>query len=118
MCIRDSPRTGQLWGTIKEEARFLVPDPSFTHEEKKKAFLFMQSLLNKFGYTTIMGLRTSASPDPLPMYPVIADLEKKGKLTMNIAGKMCIRDRHISSSSEKSSFRQAASVQMLWGYTP
>lgn len=104
--IETDPRTGQLWGTIKEEARFLVPDPSFTHKEKKKAFLFMQSLLNKFGYTTIMGLRASASPDPLPMYPVIADLEKKGKLTMNIAGSREIKVGYDTDSQIKDLLKQ------------
>ena len=46
--------TGELWGSIRNSAMSLVPDPQLSPEKRDRIFLQLQSLLHSLGYTSIM----------------------------------------------------------------
>ena len=82
--IEKDPKTGQLWGTLKEEAKCLYKEQVFTLEEKIEAFQWFQSLFNTYGYTTILSMRQSASSDPVPVFEVMEAKENRNQLTLRI----------------------------------
>lgn len=82
--IEKDPETGELWGILKEEAKLLYEEQTFTTEERKEALKWCQKILDKYGYTTVLAQRQSGSTDPVPIFDGMAALEDEGGLNMRI----------------------------------
>ena len=87
--VEKDSATGKLWGTLKEEAKYLVPEQKFTHDENKAAFSWMQEMLGSCGYTSMMALRPSPSSELYPMMDIISECEKEGGLHIRM---VCARE--------------------------
>lgn len=84
--IEKDPRTGELWGVLKEEAKCLYPQQQFSIDEKMNAVKWMQDMLHSYGITGLLALRQSASSDPNPIFDAMAALEKTNELGLRICG--------------------------------
>ena len=82
--IEKDPETGELWGILKEEAKLLYDEQTFTTLERKNALKWCQEILDHYGYTTVLAQRQSGSTDPVPIFDGMAALEDDGGLNMRI----------------------------------
>ena len=82
--IEKDPQTGELWGTLKEEAKCLYPDQQLTLAEKEEALEWFQKQMHAYGYTSAFALRPSPCSDPRPIFDAMESLEKKEKLTLRL----------------------------------
>lgn len=84
--IEKDKETGELWGTLKDEAKCLIKDQDFTLDEQIKAMKLFQNTFNCYGYTSVFALRPSATSNPNPILEAINEIEKKECLTIRIYG--------------------------------
>ena len=85
--IEKDPETGELWGTLKEYAKQLVPFQKFTAEENIQAVEHFQDLLHSLGYTSIFCLRPPGAIIPREtLFGTWATLEKDGRMKMRVNG--------------------------------
>lgn len=96
--IEKDPETGALWGTLKDEAKSLVHDQTFTLEEQIGAFQWFQDLFTSHGYTTVMSMRPSACSYPNPIFEAADELRKTGKLKLRFFGAREIKPQFDCSS--------------------
>ncbi|MCQ4636272.1 amidohydrolase [Anaerovorax odorimutans] len=91
--IEKDPQTGEPWGILKEEAKLLYDEQTFTASERKEALSWCQKILDQYGYTAVLAQRQSGSTDPVPIFDGMAALEDEGGLNIRI----CVA-REIKSS--------------------
>lgn len=84
--IIEKDDTGALWGILKEEAKLLIPDQEFTHEEKVGALEWFQNLFLSYGYTSILSMRPSACSWPNPLFEAAETLRSMDKLHLRFFG--------------------------------
>ena len=82
--IEKDPKTGELWGILKEEAKLLYDEQTFTTLERKNALKWCQKILDHYGYTTVLAQRQSGSTDPVPIFDGMVALEDEDGLNMRI----------------------------------
>lgn len=104
--IEKDPDTGKLWGILKEEAKLLYEEQSFTTEERTRALKWCQNILDQYGYTAVLAQRQSGSTDPVPIFDGMAALEDEGGLHMRICAAREIKasfdeDEQIKDMEEK-----------------
>lgn len=87
--VEVDPETGEVWGTLKDEAKCLFPDPEYTLDEKVMALDWLQKYLNAYGYTGVFALRPSGEDDPRPILAAMDVLEQDDKLTLRM---VCSRE--------------------------
>jgi len=74
--VIEKEANGELWGTLKESAKDLVPEQKFTDEQQLKAVNEFQKYMHSLGYTEINSM--SGSRDQY------VALDKSGKLKMYV----------------------------------
>lgn len=85
--IELDPVTGELWGTLKEYAKELVPFQTFTDEEAEQAVEWFQRDMHRHGYTSVFALRPAGAIIPREtIFRSFHLLEKKGELKLRING--------------------------------
>lgn len=92
--------TGELWGTVKEEAKKMIPTQQFTKEQFKtaiKEFIKMMHSLGYTGYYSNSGILYRSSP-----FEIYKELEEEDQLKMRITGAMTIRvDEDLEAQANK-----------------
>ncbi|MBR0597302.1 amidohydrolase [Sinanaerobacter chloroacetimidivorans] len=84
--VEKDPVTGELWGTLKDDAKKLFPDQTFTLEEKVEAVKFLQKKLHSLGYTSIFALRPGGATYPKTILEAFQSLEEKNELKLRVNG--------------------------------
>lgn len=85
--IVTDPKTGELWGIIRNEARGFVPYQKFTDKENYKAMKFFQDTLLSKGYTSVFALRPPGTVEPrTTLFEAFKVLEDRGELKLRING--------------------------------
>jgi len=81
--------TGELWGSVRNSAMSLVPDPVVNPDKLSMVLLQFQSMLHSFGYTSIM---TVPGNGYLGVYwEGYRQLEQSGQLTLRVRGAEIVR---------------------------
>ena len=96
-CIERDDDTGEIWGTLKDEAKKLFPEQQFTYEEKIEAYRWFQDLFNSYGYTAVLAMRQSASSDPVPVCDVMKHFADENGLTLRLA---CAREIKVNEDAD------------------
>ncbi|MBI9106322.1 MAG: amidohydrolase [Spirochaetales bacterium] len=76
--IERDPVTGDLWGTIKENAGDIVPTPCYSLEQKVEAMKLFQENMHALGYTGIMNMDGRINLDELEV------MEKQNLLKLRV----------------------------------
>ena len=80
------PETGELWGTLKDEAKVLFPVPEYTFEEHVESVKWFQDFMSAYGYTAVFTNRPASNPNPNPLYDVFRSIADEGQLNLRIVG--------------------------------
>lgn len=81
------PKTGELWGIIRNEARGFVPYPEYTDEQNYEAMKYFQDILLSYGYTSVFALRPPGTVEPrTTLFEAFKTLEDRGELKLRIHG--------------------------------
>lgn len=91
--VEVDPQTGELWGTLKDEAKVLYPDMTYTLEENIRSVEWLQDFMNQYGYTSIFALRPSGCDDPVPLLDAMSELERSNQLTLR---SVCAREIKVN----------------------
>lgn len=86
--IEKDPKTGELWGTLKEAAMDLIPANTYSDEQYDKAVEEFQKNMSAMGYTAIMTL--GGEPVLKQLMPAWEKLEKDGKLQLRVSAAVTI----------------------------
>lgn len=85
--IQLDPKTGELWGILRNEARIFVPYQDFTEEENYQAMKEFQRVLHKNGYTGVFALRPPGTVEPrTTLFHAFKVLEERGELKLWVHG--------------------------------
>lgn len=84
--IEKNPDTGELWGTLKDEAKVLFSDKIFNIDEKIGATKHFQKKLNSLGYTSIFALRPGGTSIRFTEFEAYEYLENNDELTLRVHG--------------------------------
>ncbi len=79
--IELNPNTKELWGSLKEEATMLIPDPKYSKEQYIKALQKFQENMHSYGITGILAMSNSTYGMTPKTY---TDLEKLNKLKLRV----------------------------------
>lgn len=95
--VIEKDENGELWGILKEEAKYLFKEASFTQEQKIEAFNNMQDLLLSCGITSIGAMRQAGSQDPIPILETMEKVREQGDLKLRISAAVEIKNDDIPS---------------------
>jgi len=79
--------SGELWGTLKEGAMWLVPLSSYNLEQYVEAMTGFQKKMHSFGIT---GILCMASQLFKILFSAFADMEKREELQLHVRGAMAV----------------------------
>lgn len=79
--IERDPRTGALWGTLKEEAAKLLPPKSYSAPQYARALKLYQTRMHRYGITGIQSICASGLGAPADAF---ARLESEGDLALRV----------------------------------
>lgn len=79
--IEHDPQSGEIWGTLKENAMRFVPLPEYTHEQYTEAIRLFQQKMHQFGITGILALGSHTLDSILGAFDA---LEAKNELRLHI----------------------------------
>ena len=92
-------KTGELWGSVRDSAMALVPDPNLSEDKLSTALQNFQSNLNSLGYTSIMTLPGNGYLDvPWEGYH---KLEQEGLLNLRVRGANILKPWDIENDIAK-----------------
>lgn len=86
--IEKDAATGELWGTVKESAIWLMHQPDYSLEQYVEALLSFQSKMHSLGITGILGIMGRFSPKILEAFKCIAT---QGRLALHVRGALVIQ---------------------------
>lgn len=88
--IEKDPATGQLWGTLKERAMWLIALPQYSLEQYREAMTAFQQNMHKLGITGILCLGSQT-------FRIIFDaceaMQCQGQLRLRIRGAVTVQPR-------------------------
>lgn len=79
--------SGEVWGTLKEGAMWLVPLPSYSLEQYIEALTGFQKKMHSFGIT---GILCMASQLFKILFSAFADMEKRAELQLHVRGAIAV----------------------------
>ena len=79
--IERDPRTGALWGTLKEEAAKLLPPKTYSAQQYARALRLYQTRMHRYGVTGVLSIRGSGLGAPAEAF---ARLEQEGDLELRV----------------------------------
>lgn len=80
-------KDGSLWGTIKGEARSLIPYQTLSDDQNYQAAKWFQEAMLSYGYTSIFALRPPGTVEPrTTLFELFKALERKGELFLRVQG--------------------------------
>ncbi len=79
--------SGEVWGTLKEGAMWLVPLPAYSLEQYVEALTGFQKKMHSFGITSILCM---ASLLFKILFNAFEDMEKRGELQLRVRGAMAV----------------------------
>lgn len=79
--IEHDPQSGEIWGTLKENAMRLVPLPEYTHKQYTAATRLFQQKMHQFGITGILALGSHTLDSILSAF---STLETSGELHLHV----------------------------------
>jgi len=85
--IEKDDRNGELWGTLKEGAMWLVPLPAYSLEQYVEAMAGFQKKMHSYGVT---GILCMASLLFKILFSAFKDMEKRGRLQLRVRGAMAV----------------------------
>jgi predicted amidohydrolase YtcJ len=106
--IEKDPRTGELWGTLKEAAMRYIPVQSFSSRQMKEAVTVFQRYLHSLGYTGILSVSIASEP-PLDIFGSMAEhselkLHVASSVTIDPENDLETQVRQLEIAREKFSF--------------
>lgn len=88
--IEKDPANGELWGTLKEWAMWLIALPEYSLEQYLAAMDAFQNKMHSFGIT---GILCMASLPFATIFRACAELQKRERLQLRVRGAMTINAR-------------------------
>jgi predicted amidohydrolase YtcJ len=88
--IEKDPVSGELWGTLKEWAMWLIALPEYSLQQYIDAMAVFQQKMHRFGIT---GVLCMASLPFQNIFKACAELERRGQLQLRFRGAMTVNAR-------------------------
>lgn len=88
--IEKDPVSGELWGTLKEWAMWLIALPEYSLEQYIDAMAAFQKKMHRFGITAVLCM---ASLPFQSIFKACAELQTRGQLELRFRGAMTVNAR-------------------------